>query len=237
MAEGNSVMDEIRAQHQKMKGKTPKEKFQYFWEYYRIPTIVTIVVAALVGNLIYTMVTAKDTAFAVVLINGYTDMDTTAYMSGFEEFAQIDTKEYSTNMEANFTIDPQSSDQYAMANLQKLMALVAAKELDVIIADEDTLLNYAQAGYFHNLNEALPQETLDKYKDDFLYCNLPEDTIEGKVPVAIRVTDTPLLTETQAYAAYPDAWLGAIINSEHPEYLDTFLQYLENTPAEAEAEE
>ena len=64
MAEGNSVMDEIRAQHQKMKGKTPKEKFQYFWEYYRIPTIVTIVVAALVGNVIYTMVSAKDTALA-----------------------------------------------------------------------------------------------------------------------------------------------------------------------------
>lgn len=230
MAEGNSVMDEIRAQHQKMKGKTPKEKFQYFWEYYRIPTIVTIAVVALVGNLIYTMVTAKDTAFAVVLINGYTDMDTTAYMSGFEAFAQIDTKEYSTNMEANFTIDPQASDQYAMANLQKLMALVAAKELDVIIADKDTLLNYAQAGYFYDLNKALSQEVLAKYGDDFLYYDLPEDG-QGEVPIAIRVTDTPLLVETQAYAPYEDAWLGVVVNSENLAYLESFLQYLENTPA------
>ncbi len=230
MAEGNSVMDEIRAQHQKMKGKTPKEKFLYFWDYYRIPTIVAIVIAALVGNLIYTIVTAKDTAFAVVLINGYTDTDTEAYMSGFETFAQIDTKEYSTNMEANFTIDPQSSDQYAMANLQKLMALVAAKELDVIIADEDTLLNYAQAGYFYDLNDVLSQETLAKYEGSFLYYDLPEDT-KGEVPVAVRVTEVPLLAQTQAYAHYEDAWLGVVVNSENLEYLEDFLRYLENTPA------
>ena len=62
MAAGNSVMDEIREQHKKMKGKSLKEKFQYFWEYYRVATLVTILVAVFLGNLIYTVATAKDNA-------------------------------------------------------------------------------------------------------------------------------------------------------------------------------
>ena len=52
-----------------------------------------------------------------------------------------------------------------MANVQKLMALVAAKELDVIMADTSTFTNYAEPGYFCNLNEVLPQELIDKYQD------------------------------------------------------------------------
>lgn len=151
MAEGNSVSDEIKAQHKKLAGKTPKEKFQYFWEYYRIPTLVTILVAAFAANLIYTIVTAKDSALSVLFINGYSEMDTEAFMSGFDEYAQIDTKEYSTSLEMNFTIQEEATDQYTMANVQKLMALVAAKELDVIMADTSTFTNYAEPGYFCNL--------------------------------------------------------------------------------------
>ena len=150
MADGNSVSDEIKAQHKKLAGKTPKEKFQYFWEYYRIPTLVTILVAAFAANLIYTIVTAKDSALSVLFINGYSEMDTEAFMSGFDEYAQIDTKEYSTSLEMNFTIQEEATDQYTMANVQKLMALVAAKELDVIMADTSTFTNYAEPGYFYS---------------------------------------------------------------------------------------
>ncbi|MFR6330101.1 MAG: hypothetical protein ACLUOI_15555 [Eisenbergiella sp.] len=114
MADGNSVSDEIKAQHKKLAGKTPKEKFQYFWEYYRIPTLVTILVAAFAANLIYTIVTAKDSALSVLFINGYSEMDTEAFMSGFDEYAQIDTKEYSTSLEMNFTIQEEATDQYTM---------------------------------------------------------------------------------------------------------------------------
>lgn len=229
MAEGNSVLDEIRAQHHKMKDKTPKEKLLYFWEYYRIPTIVLIIAIAVVINLIYTVVTSKDTVFYVVLVNGYTDMDTAAYISGFEEYAQIDTKEYAMNMEANFTLDPDSMDQYAMANLQKFMALVASNELDVAIANEDAFLGYSESGYFRDLNEVFPKETLDALADRLLYFDVPDDEIDGEIPVGIRVTDTPLIAETGAYAAYGDAWFGVLVNSEHLENARLFLDYLEET--------
>ncbi len=89
--------------------------------------------------LIYTIVTAKESALSVLFINGYSEMDTEAFMSGFDEYAQIDTEEYATSLEMNFTIQEEATDQYTMANVQKLMALVAAKELDVIMADTSSL--------------------------------------------------------------------------------------------------
>ena len=46
MATGNSVHDEVKEQQQKLKGKPFKEKWAYFWEYYKIQTIVVIAVLA-----------------------------------------------------------------------------------------------------------------------------------------------------------------------------------------------
>ena len=53
MATGNSVHDEVKEQQQKLKGKPFKEKWAYFWEYYKIQTLVAIAVLAFAGNLIY----------------------------------------------------------------------------------------------------------------------------------------------------------------------------------------
>ena len=46
MATGNSVHDEVKEQQQKLKGKPFKEKWAYFWEYYKIQTNVVIAVLA-----------------------------------------------------------------------------------------------------------------------------------------------------------------------------------------------
>ena len=58
MATGNSVHDEVKEQQQKLKGKPFKEKWAYFWEYYKIQTLVAIAVLAL-QNLIYTFCDAQ----------------------------------------------------------------------------------------------------------------------------------------------------------------------------------
>ena len=50
MATGNSVHDEVKEQQQKLKGKPFKEKWAYFWEYYKIQTIVVIAVLAFAGR-------------------------------------------------------------------------------------------------------------------------------------------------------------------------------------------
>ena len=226
MAAGNSVMDEIREQHKKMKGKSLKEKFQYFWEYYRVATLVTILVAVFLGNLIYTVATAKDNALYAVFVNGYTDMDTEEYMAGFDEYAQIDTKNYSTTLETNFTLSQDSADTYAVANLQKFAAQVAAQEVDVMIADPDTFNQYAENGYLGGLNEFLSEETLSRYSDRLIYANIPDDDTEEEVPVGIDIADCAPLQETQANAGYDNVDFGILVNTEHAENAEKFLEYI-----------
>ena len=226
MAAGNSVMDEIREQHKKMKGKSLKEKFQYFWEYYRVATLVTFLVAVFLGNLIYTVATAKDNALYAVFVNGYTDMDTEEYMAGFDEYAQIDTKNYSTTLETNFTLSQDSADTYAVANLQKFAAQVAAQEVDVMIADPDTFNQYAENGYLGGLNEFLSEETLSRYSDRLIYANIPDDDTEEEGPVGIDIADCVLLQETQAYAGYDNVYFGILVNTEHAENAEKFLEYI-----------
>lgn len=226
MAAGNSVMDEIREQHKKMKGKSLKEKFQYFWEYYRVATLVTILVAVFLGNLIYTVATAKDNALYAVFVNGYTDMDTEEYMAGFDEYAQIDTKNYSTTLETNFTLSQDSADTYEVANLQKFAAQVAAQEVDVMIADPDTFNQYAENGYLGGLNEFLSEETLSRYSDRLIYANIPDDDTKEEVPVGIDIADCALLQETQAYAGYDNVYFGILVNTEHAENAEKFLEYI-----------
>ena len=209
-----------------MKGKSLKEKFQYFWEYYRVATLVTILVAVFLGNLIYTVATAKDNALYAVFVNGYTDMDTEEYMAGFDEYAQIDTKNYSTTLETNFTLSQDSADTYAVANLQKFAAQVAAQEVDVMIADPDTFNQYAENGYLGGLNEFLSEETLSRYSDRLIYANIPDDDTEEEVPVGIDIADCALLQETQAYAGYDNVYFGILVNTEHAENAEKFLEYI-----------
>ncbi len=219
-------MDEIREQHKKMKGKSLKEKFQYFWEYYRVATLIIILAVIFVANLIYTIVTAKDSAFYAILINGYTTMDTETYMEGFEEYAQIDTKQYTATLEANFTIDENSMDSYTAANIQKFAAQVAAKELDAMFAETDTFQKYADNGYLGNLEELLPAETLAAYKDRLLYADLPDDDTEEEVPVGVQVADCAFLQESGAYAGQDEVYFGVIVNSEHADMAAEFLDYI-----------
>ncbi len=227
MAAGNSVLDEIREEHKKMKGRPFKEKFSYYWGYYRVPALVAILVLFFVGNLIYTIATAKDTALSVMMINSYTDMDTESYMAGFNEYAQIDTKHYTTTLDANFSLSKDSTDPYTVANIQKFAAMVAAQELDIIMAEPKTFAEYAEGGYMLNLNDVLPADKLAAWEDRFIYYDISDDEVNGQVPVGIRVTDVPLLQESGAYSYQDDAYLGVVVNSARLDNVLAFLEYLE----------
>ena len=76
MAAGNSVNDEIKEQHQKMKGRSKKEQFAYFWEYYKVHVLVTVLVLIFGGSLVYSIVTQKDPVMDAIFLNTYLTTET-----------------------------------------------------------------------------------------------------------------------------------------------------------------
>lgn len=222
MATGNSVNDEIKEQHSKLKDRTFKEKFAYFWEYYKIHTLVTILVIAVAGNFIYTLATRKDSALEIAFVNTYTmnEMDTEQVAADYIAYVGIDANEYQAVINDSMYIDYEGMDQYSAANMQKLMAMVSARTLDVIVTDDIYIEHNLEAGMFGDLSRIFTEEELSQYADRLLYQDIPEDGL-GEVPVAVDVRDSKYMMSAQA-----PAWFTVVSNAENTENAKLFLSFL-----------
>lgn len=222
MAAGNSLWDEVREQQAKLKGRPWKEKLSYFWEYYKIHTLVILCVLFLGGNLIYTVATARESAVGVAFVNTYLPegTDTDRFSDEFLAYAGIDAKEYEASLYTEMYIRYDRVDETSYANMQKIVANVAAKAIDVILCDKTYLDSAAAEGMFANLEDVFPAEILEQNKDRLLYMDLPGDDA-GEVPVAISVLDSPRLWD-----GHESAWFTVIVNAPHPETAVKFFHFL-----------
>lgn len=167
-----AIRDEIKKEQEKLKDKPLKYKLAYFWEYYKIHTIVTVIAIVLIATMIRDIRSNKDYAFYATLINS-TGADVSELASEFETVQQVDTKKYQVFLDTSLNYQLDSMDTLTMATTQKILATIAAGELDVMVSDEDTINHFAKNDAFCDLKQVLPEDLIEKYKDDFLY-------IEGK---------------------------------------------------------
>ena len=76
-----AVMDEFKEEREALKHGTPKQKFTYFLDYYKWYVIIAVLVIAAGTYTIYEIVTKKDTAFYVCLLNTL-ELDAAEYNAG-----------------------------------------------------------------------------------------------------------------------------------------------------------
>lgn len=163
------VMDEFREEREALKHGTPKQKFAYFLDYYKWHVIITVAVIAFAASMIYHVVTSKDMAFSVTLVNAYEMGSGEEHMAAFADYAGIDTEEYDVMADASMHIDNTSLDQETIASSQKLMVLVAAGEIDALMSDGALIDQYAYSESFYDLREVLTPQQLEQYESCFFY--------------------------------------------------------------------
>lgn len=174
MSSQNSVFEEIReVQKKAFATMTPKEKLAYFWDYYKIHTVVVIAVAAFVIAFINSYLSNKPFAFYAVMLNANALTDNTAAASawseGFMEYAGIDPESYQVNIDTSIAISPDGGDQYEVASRQKMVAMMHAGDIHAIVADTETFEGYARLEYFYDLTAAFTEEELAPYADLLYY--------------------------------------------------------------------
>lgn len=167
-----SVIEDIREQQKKaLNEMTLKEKLSYFWYYYKVHLLVAVAVIVLIVTFVNQYRNHKDYAFYATFVNAtyndYTLNDT--WSEEFAEYAGIDTDEYSVYIDNSIQLSEMSSSQYAIANQEKLVALMQAGSVGAFVADTETFESYAQFQYFANLEDILTPEQIEKYKDYFYY--------------------------------------------------------------------
>lgn len=174
MAAGNSVHDEIKEQQKKaFATMSTKEKFAYFWDYYKIHTIVAICVIAFVISFVRQIQENKPYAFYAVLMNAFSGLDSNdtnvIWENEFLEYAGIDPETYRVCIDTSLTQSADGGSQYEMANRQKMAAMMHTGDIHAIIADTETFESYAHMETFYDLSEVLTEDEFALYQDLFYY--------------------------------------------------------------------
>ena len=230
--QNNGMHDEIREQNAKLKNAPFKEKLQYFKDYYLKSTLLILCVVIFIISIIHSAVSGpSDTVFAAYFFNDTGDSSSTALADSFAEYMQIDTSEHEVYIDATLTynngetVDPTgaTSGYDVYVNIQKTMAMIAAKDLDVIVCDDMALAYFEKAECFADVRDILSAQQLAKYADRLYYFH-NEETNED-IPIGIYVQDAPKMAENYYYYN-KEAVLSFLVNSENLDNAVAFLDYI-----------
>lgn len=175
--EYRGVIDEIRQQQMKTKEMSAKGKLEYFWDYYKVHTIVAILVIFFAAMFISDIATAKDYNFYSILFNAR-QLSGDSLESAFSEYAGLDTENYECYIDASTGLSLTSFTEYDMATVQKLMATIQIGDLDTVVFNSELFNNYAGNEMFLDLRTVLSKEELNTWKDYLYYIDYVEVAAE-----------------------------------------------------------
>lgn len=174
-----TVLSDEAALYQHKANITEKEKWQqmsgsrkweYFKEYYLMKLVVTVIVVAVIGSILHTMLSPKpDMLFSVAIINdSFYQESYDEVQEKFEEVLQIDPETQETLFDTGYSI---SVEQYgSIESLQKFAMYNAVGDLDVTIMPESVFEAYAPVDYFSPVAGHLPTDLYMALSDYLLEC-------------------------------------------------------------------
>lgn len=246
------VMDEFREEREAIKNASPKEKWNYFWEYYKWYVIGGAIIIFLAVIFIRDMVNKKDWIFYGAIFNAYADeTQSEIFLNDFVELAELDTENYSVMFDTSYSITKGSYDEISSAAAQRFLVNLTAADLDFVISDETTFGQYATIDTFMDVRTIFTAEELEKYEDYFYYVDMaevekitegnlsadydsykgveydhtkPED-METPVPVAIYIDSSEKLNSTYVFKEEAVV-LGIPLNTQHLNTTLLFIDYL-----------
>ncbi len=163
-----AVWDDIKKQHKKVRKKGFKAMASYFWDYYKVPTAVIIVIALFSFYLIRDMASNLPYGFYAMMINSTMHPDGEVIGEDFAGYAGIDTNSYNVLIDTKQTLSTSSYNTYDVSTQERIMAITAAGDLDVMIADQSVFEQYARNSYMTDLRDLMSEDELKKY-DGYIY--------------------------------------------------------------------
>lgn len=195
--EYRGVIDEIREQQSKTRDMSNKGKLEYFWYYYKVHTIVGILALIMIITLIHDMVSAKDFIFNCLMVNSY-QLQAETLENTFAQYAGLDLDEYDCYIDTSTTLSLTTYDQYNMATVQKIMAQMQSRDLDVIVFNSEIFNNYSLNGMFMDLRSVMTEEELEKYKDQLYYIDYAELVRESEKELDADELMEPMEVDVEA---------------------------------------
>ena len=225
MKNTNSLRDEIRQQQKKLSNESFSKKFEYFWSYYKVYVMVTVILAFWFGSILHAIVSQKDVVLSIAMINAFPSTEDTVLMEDLSAYLELNPNKQQVLIDSTYYIDEDSSSPYASTYIQKFSTNAMAGELDVVLADQTNFEFYGSQGFFQDLSLVLPADILGKYQDALYYANLPYDETEDEVPIGIKIDKATKICGASCYSN-TDAYYGIVSNAEHLDYALSYLTYI-----------
>ena len=241
------VMDEFREEREAIKHGTPRQKYQYFKDYYRTPLIIAVLAAIFIGILVYQFVSHKSSAFYAVMLNCSPYQDNEWFGAEYTEYAGIDLGKYSVTFDTGIYYRLDSTDEDTYVTVQKLDTYAGAGHLDVMLGGGEEFAHFANSILFMDLRTVLTEEQLQKYEPNLYYIDAalidpitmgtaesqnyadpknPEE-MDDPMPVAIYVERSEKLNTAYYFKnAENGIALGIYSNTSHADNAVALIDYL-----------
>ncbi|MBO4988282.1 MAG: hypothetical protein J6C63_05515 [Lachnospiraceae bacterium] len=227
MANGNSVFDEIREQHLKVKNEKGMKAFiLHLFHYYKWYALTGLAVLIIVISMIYDAVTQKDIVLQAVLVNAFPNVGNEEFMADYEKTITINPKKEETSLISDFYINVDDPTIFEAENIQKLLVLCASGAVDVCVVDESYLMQMAQGGYYMDLSTVFTKEQMEKYSDRLVWHDYPDDDKDAEEAIALEITDAAKIVSTQSYPN-TKCYFAIMFNAPNVDNSLAFLDYLE----------
>lgn len=168
-----------REEWKKMHNQPVKQRLIYFWDYYKWYVIsavaIIVVVAVYIGGL---MSEADENVYGLMLNNSNilnqqeNEQLAQEMIAEFPQSIGRTEKELALILNVSRTYDPDSGYYANYDTLQIMLNYSVGGMLDFVTADETSMIDFAYAGYFQNLEYHLSQQELQQYAGQLLYVDM-----------------------------------------------------------------
>lgn len=195
--------EEPKTEREKLKELHGKDKIWYLVHYYGLQTIVALAIIGIISFLIIHYVTQKDTALEIMAVNAMQAEDNPAGNSGYyNDFLKengLDPDKSEVLVSSNLGASTNENDGASAESIQMIQSRFMTQSVDVFFADYDFFYSLGEFDYLADIREYLPEELLEKYKDDLVYVKSIETG--KKYPIGIKLEKNAWVKET---GWYPD---------------------------------
>lgn len=161
-----AVMDEFREERDKIRHGTFKEKWKYFWDYYKWHVIGGTLGLIMVIWIVYDITHQEESVLYVAFLNCASVYDDSEYIASTEEYLGVGDGQ-SLTIDSSMDLTDDNTEAYY--SYEALAVRIAANELDVMVAREDFIYSYAGSDYMVDLTTVMSEEQLERYSDYFYY--------------------------------------------------------------------
>lgn len=198
------------------------EKRQYIWHYYKYHMIGLLVVIILVAGTINNAINKKDTVLSIMIVG---EMINTTKI---EELAVLLNEELLTDEERvsaeiliqSITHSTESLDPSMQVGIQKFMAELATREIDVLVVDKGFFYEMSEDEQTLNLEKLAGMQPLPLAENDVYRLKDNKDYVSGIKLAALSFFTDAIFDE--------DTVLFVPANTKREDNIPRFLEYLFN---------